>query len=90
MTKELKDIEGIKKLFEEQQKRTLECIQSDWVLGITSGNKYNLECSDGNWIKFLNDEENEIGLKINNATKYFRTITKSRKTKLNKILNKSK
>jgi hypothetical protein len=89
-TENIKDVEGIKQLFKEQQKRTLECIKSDWTLNITSGNKYIIECSDGNWIKFRNDKEDEIGLKINNAINYFRTITSSRKTKLNNLLNKNK
>jgi hypothetical protein len=89
MKDKLLDIEGITKLFEEEQRRTLECIKEDWLLGISVGNKYMLECSDGNWIKFTNDHGNELGMKINNACKHFRTITSSRKTKLDNLFKKN-
>jgi len=88
MNKNILDEEGILKLFEENKKQTLECIKSDWTLGITSGNKYDVELSDGDYLYFQNDNEDQMGLKVKNAVKHFVTITNSRKRKFNDILKR--
>lgn len=81
----LLDEEGIKKLFEDQSRNTLECIKEDWTLGISLGNKYIIEMSDGEYITFKNDNDDQMSMKIKNAIKHFVTITNSRKRKFNKL-----
>lgn len=88
MERNFSDEDSIRKLFEENKKQTLECIKSDWTLSITSGNKYDVELSDGNYLYFHNDKEEEMGLKIKNAIKHFATITKSRQRKMSDILKR--
>lgn len=82
------DEKGIKELFEHKTVNILECIKSDWLFGITCGNKYSIKISDGQYLTFENDHGNEVSMKIKNATEHFVTIISSRKRKFNKLFKK--
>lgn len=88
MENRLLDIEGIKTLFENNKKQTLECIKADWSFGLTAGEKYIVEMSDGEFITFVNDNGDNLSLKLKNATKHFATIISSRKRKLSDIIKR--
>lgn len=81
-----KKSEDIIKLFEESKKQTLDCIKSDWTLGLTKGNKYIIELSDGEYITFKNDKDEDLSIKLKTASNHFTTLKNSRKMKLDKFL----